>query len=342
MKTPVTIAQIADELGLSRNTVSKVLNGKKVPQKTRDLVYNKVIETGYKGLDIVLNNSERLRHLKILLLTAKPLANLNFFLSIVRGIESTIKQYDFELLQYTFNDSIPNSYKDLGNFVQLLNVDGIICIESFDLKLINEILKLKIPVIFIDFAVANINGTYDIIIMENMNVISQLCNTFIKKAGIKTFGFVGDYMHCRGFYERFIGMKEALFQNKIEYNPNFSITKDDSFPYCDYQEMKTLLEEMEVLPECFICANDPIAISVIHALKELNYDIPRDISVIGFDNNPETRISSPSLTTINVDKNYLGKQAINNLIYRIKHPNEKNRTVYINTNIVYRESSKKI
>ena len=50
MKKRVTVQQIADELGLSRNTVSKVINNKKVPEKTQKLVIEKAVEPGYKVL----------------------------------------------------------------------------------------------------------------------------------------------------------------------------------------------------------------------------------------------------------------------------------------------------
>lgn len=344
MNKTVTINEIANELGLSRNTVSKVLNGKKVPEQTKKIVMDKAIELGYKNLNIVSSNDSYLRNQKILLLTSKTLFNLNFFLSIVRGIEATVKKYDFELLQYTFNPSILASYKDLSTYIKALSVDGIICIESFDNKFIKELLAQEVPVVFIDFtsSITDFKGNYDIVMMENLDVVKHLCSTLIKQLNCRNFGFVGDYLHCKGFYERFIGMKEALFVNKIEYQPSFSITFEDSFPYGDSKQMQKVISEMPKLPDCFICANDSIALSLISALKALNYRIPEDIQVVGFDNIHEARISEPPLTTINTDKEYLGKQALNTLLNRIKHPKEKNRIVYTETNIVLRQSTKPI
>jgi LacI family transcriptional regulator len=338
----ITIQEIANELGLSRNTVSKAMNQGDVPEKTRKLVLEKAIELGYKGLDYASGKSEYLRNQKILLLTSRTLSNLNFFLSIVRGIEATVKKYDFELLQYTFNATTASAYKDLGNYVKAIKVDGIICIESFEGRFINMLLGLDIPTTFIDFPHFSIDipGKYDIVIMQNSDPITLLCNELIRQHKLTTFGFVGDYLHCRGFYERFLGMREALFLNNIEYDSTYSITEPDSFPYGNPQEMKKTLMSMKSLPACFVCANDSIAIATIEALKLIGRRIPEDVSVIGFDNVAEGRVVVPSLTTINTDKEYLGRQAIVTLLNRIKHPEERNRIVTISTNWVLRGSTR--
>ena len=344
MSKAITIQDIADELGLSRNTVSKALNNQPLPEKTRKLVFDKAIELGYKGLNYASGKSEYLRNQKIMLLTSRTLSNLNFFLSIVRGIEATVKKYDFELLQYTFNATTPSAYRDLGNYVKAINVDGIICIESFEERFIKMLLGLEIPTTFIDFPHFSIDipGQYDIVIMSNTDPINRLCSELIDQHQMKTFGFIGDYLHCRGFYERFLGMREALFLHGISYSSAYSITHEDTYPYGNPKELRKELLQMPELPHCFVCANDSIAISLIEALKQMHKHIPEEISIIGFDNVAEGRIVVPSITTVNTDKEYLGRQALLTLLNRIKHPDEKNRVVYTATNIVYRNSTKPI
>lgn len=341
-KSTITIQQIAEELGLSRNTVSKVLNGKEMPSKTHKLVFDKAIELGYKGLNYASGKSEFLRNQKIMLLTSRTLSDINFFLALVRGIESTVRTYDFELLQYTFNPKNPNAYTNFRAYLKNLEVDGIICIELFEERFIKSLLTLEIPIAFVDFPHINndIPGTYDIVIMNNLDSITRLCTMLIKHHQWRKFGFVGDYLHCRGFYERFLGMKEALFLNNLPFQPEFSITKEDTFPYGNPKELKNELLKLPELPECFFCANDSIAISLIEALGQMGKRVPDHVSVVGFDNIVESRVHSPTLTTIHTDKDYLGRQAILTLLNRIKHPDEKNRIVSIATSIIFRESTR--
>ena len=343
-KTAVRIQDIANDLGLSRNTVSKALNNQPVPEKTRKVVFDKAIELGYKGLNYASGKSEYLRNQKIMLLTSRTLSNLNFFLSIVRGIEATVKKYDFELLQYTFNAQTPSAYRDLGTYVKAINVDGIICIESFEERFIKMLLGLQIPTTFIDFPhfSVDIPGTYDIVIMMNADPVTRMCNELIAQHRVKKFGFVGDPMHCRGFYERFLGMREALFQQKIPFDSSYSVLEPDTFPYGNPKELKKEFLDMKELPDVLVCANDSIAISACDALKQMGKKIPDDISVIGFDNVAEGRVANPAITTVNTDKEYLGRQALITLLNRIKHPDEKNKIVYTQTNIVWRNTTKPI
>lgn len=339
MPKSIKINDIANEVGLSRNTVSKALNGLYVPEKTKKIVLEKAIALGYKSLNITAVETGYLRNQKILLLTTHPLANLNFFMFIIKGVESTVSKYNFELLQYTFN---PNTtYRELNNYIKLLNLDGIICIETFDEKIVNHLLSLEIPTVFLDFCGgdANFQGKFDIVMMENIRSVGRLCEEMIHKFHKKTFGFVGDFRHCRGFYERFLGMKEAMFFQNLPFDAKMSLTLPDNFPYGNPQKLKDELAQMGSFPEVFVCANDSIAISLIKALKLLNKRIPEDIAVIGFDDIAEGRINLPTITTVRVDKEYLGKQSLDVLLNRIKHPNDKNRIIYVDTLEIYREST---
>ena len=342
MKNTIRLIDIANELGLSRNTVANVLNGHPMPEKTRKLVLEKAIQMGYKSMGVVSQDSGLLRNQRILLITSHPLTHLNYFMSIITGIEDTVRNYNFELMQYTFNEN--TTYRELSNYIKQLKLDGIICIESFEEQFIRQLLALKIPTVFIDFLYSNQNlpGTYDIVMMENMKSVGTLCHQLIKDQFLTKFGFVGDYHHCQGFYERYLGMLEALREADIPYNKDYSIIKPDNFPYGNVEEMKKIILAMKEVPQVFVCANDSIAINLIKTLQKLNYRVPQEIAVIGFDDTIESQISLPTLTTINVDKEFLGRQAIKTLINRIKHKKEMNKILYIQTKIVLRNSTPRI
>lgn len=338
MKKVVTIQDIANELGLSRNTVGKVLNGHKVPEKTRNLVLRKAVEMGYKNMGIVAQNPTFLQNQRILLFTTHPLLHSDFFASLIRGIESVVRTYKFELIQYTFSDATTN--RELADYLKSLQINGIICIELFDRGRINHLLSLNIPTVFIDFIKNpdNIKGNYDVIMMESINSVAAICNKLIREANKQKFAFVGDFEHCLGFYERFRGMREALYTAKLPYDHTLSICEVDSFPYGNPAELTRLLRDKEKA-EVYVCANDGIAISLLHSLKRLKLRVPHDISVIGFDNIVDAGLVTPSLTTLSVDKEYLGVTAIKLLIERINNPHEITKTVYINSEIIYRDST---
>jgi len=95
------------------------------------------------------------------------------------------------------------------------------------------------------------------------------------------------------------------------------------------------------LPTAFFSSNDIIAYGCIKALKEKNYRIPEDVSIIGFDDLPMSALMDPSLTTINVSKMRMGEASMNLIINRIEKNNSKpSEKIVIGGKLVVRNSVK--
>lgn len=338
MKNGVTIQDIANTLKLSRNTVSKVLNGKYVPQKTRNLVLNTAIEMGYKSYNAISSHESSFSHKNILIISSRLLLNINYYVIVMRGIESALSDMDVELTQFTFSKR--TSLEKLNSYLNHYKVDGIICMELFDEPTILQLTSLGYPIVFLDATLTcmNYGGNYDIVLPENFDAIKSFCTESIRH-GVKSFGFVGDYAHCKSFYERFLGMRESMFLSGLQYDPELSITEKDSFPYGNVEEMTKRISKMDKLPDCFICANDTIAVSMVDSLKALKIKCP-EISVTGFDNTNDSKKHIPPVSTFNVDKMELGKKLLTILIERINSPKQGNRIIYIKSKFISRATSK--
>lgn len=339
MKNSVTIQDIANALHLSRNTVSKALNGKHVPIKTRNTVINTAIEMGYKGYKIVATVDITQGHKRIVLLSSRLLMNIKYYIYVLSGIEESFSTYDIDLIQ--FNLTNLDSFSKFKNYLSNNKVDGIICIEFFEPNYIAELLTLDYPLIFLDFPIINssLKGKYDIILPESQNVVKNFCIDMIKEKQCYSFGFVGDYMHCRSFYERFTGMREALFLSGLPVDLQYSILNDDSMPYGVPKELAKEIKKLPALPDCFIAANDTIAISLLDALKSLKIRVPKDIKVIGFDNIAATKSTNPPLSTFNIDKTFLGKRLTSMMLERIANPMQTNQIIYISSKLILRSST---
>ncbi len=99
------------------------------------------------------------------------------------------------------------------------------------------------------------------------------------------------------------------------------------------------LRNLDTLPDVFICANDFIAIDTLQIFKKLGISVPGDVYLCGFDDSPESRIMSPTLTTIHIHSQIMGFSAVNLLMSRIKEPSLNFRTVHTETRLIYREST---
>ena len=338
MKNAVTIQDLANALGMSRNTVSKALNGKHVPAKTRNAVINTAIEMGYKGYKLAANSEGSLGQKRFLILSSRLLMNINYYIHVLRGIEESLTDYDIELVQFSITN--PASFSKFKRYLSDYKVDGIICIEFFEPQYISELLELGLALVFLDFPLytAPLKGRYDIVLPESCDAVKGFCMQLIAEEDCKTFGFVGDFRHCRSFYERFTGMKEALFLSGLPVDLQYSILHDDAMPY-EPQQLAEAISQLPALPDCFIAANDSIALNILSALKSLKIHVPKDVKVVGFDNIAEAKYSTPPLTSVNVNKNALGKRIISILLDRINNPTQANQIIYIASKLISRSTT---
>lgn len=342
MKKAVTIQDIANALGISRNTVSKALNGGYVPDKTKELVLNKARELNYKSMTEPIHQEPVIyKKYRLLLLSGKPLNNINFFIPIIRGIENYCYDNKYELLQYTFNNNV-SSYEALHSYLKGLNIDGIIAIETFEKDFIHRLLEYNIPVTFVDFCAhtSQISGNYDIIETSNREPIYQITRILIKKYNLSKFSFVGDYTHCLSFQNRYIGMLQALILSNNEHHRSEDILKSDNFDYGNPLALAYEIQKLKEHPHCFICANDFIARSVIRALQSLNKSVPKDCLVVGYDDAIDSTSARPTITTVGMNKEFLGAEAVRTLIFRINNKNVPVREISIDSKIIPRESTR--
>lgn len=338
MKKTISIQDIANSLGLSRNTVSKALNGQHVPEKTRKLVLDKAKELNFKSMNY-LNDSIN-KNYRILLLSGKPLSNINYYLGIIQSLENYCYDNNYQLFQYIFNKNY-SSFEGIIEYLKNFNIDGIVCIESFDHDFIKQILKLDFPICFIDFnyRLDFQSKKFDIVESDNYFSVLNLVNKIIKEKHKRNFSFVGDYKHCLSFYKRYSALNNALFFNNLAHNKENDILLDDSFEYGNPNKLKFEILNKVSKIDCFVCANDYIARSIINALKSLGKKVPQDVLVIGYDDANEATNASPNITTISVDKKAIGQTAIKTLIIRIEDKNIASKIITIDSKIIEREST---
>lgn len=343
MKRAVTIKDIAEQLNLSRNTVAKALNGQYVPEKTRERVLRKAQEMKYKSLNVNHIESGGKKY-RILLVSGKPLNNMNYFVPLIKSIENNCFDKNYELFQYTYNSS-KTPFKEVSDYINDLKADGIVAIECFDKDFIYKLVNSGKPVCFNDFAVGELktNKNYDIISANDGQAISGIVKSLHSKYKIARFSFVGDSKHCRSFQERYNGMLTGILAAGGTHARSEDVLCSDlTFNYGSSDAIKTEILKLKYRPECFICCNDFVARGVCNALKALNIAVPQNALVVGFDNVSEAVASVPSLTSFSVNKEFLGTETIRTLINRIENPDIPSRIISVSTTLIPRDSTNKI
>ncbi len=334
-----TMQDIADACGLSRNTVSKVFNGRgSVPEATRKLVLDTALELGYYQHpgDAALPAE---RGAQIALLTQHKLLSHNFGAFFITSFTDQICRVGYTVKIYEISAE-ELAKKKLPPHLDLDEAEGILGIELFDREYLNMICSLRKPTVFVDgYARASLQQIgCDYVSMENIASETALVNRMIA-SGARRLGFVGDIEHCNSFYERWTGFCMALSEAGIPIDRAACILAEDSDAYGDPEWLSAQLAAMPELPDAFACANDYLAIHLMTALKRRGLSLPSDVMLAGFDGSLEASVVEPTLTTARIPSAEIGRLAASVLSERIRFPERSFRWTYVKTTPIWGKST---
>lgn len=338
----VTMQDIADACGLSRNTVSKIFNGRgAVPEATQHLVLQKAQELGYYQVPDPAASIAKPAggSQNIALLTSRMPSDYHFGTFFIPAFTERLSRAGYTLMMYEVSLEELLARR-LPPHLPQGQTAGILSIELFDRNYLDMLCALELPVILVDaYANANITAiNCDLISMENMASTIEL-TTHIIAAGARRLGFVGDRDHCNSFHERWLGFCLALSEAGIPLDRELCILSNDMEPYSDEGWIVEQLHRMPAIPDAFVCANDFLALHMMAALKHLGLVIPDDIMIAGFDGVPQSAVVEPSLTTVQIPNAEIGRMAADMLLERINNPKLPFRRTYVQTTPMWRSST---
>lgn len=349
MATKVTIQDIANELQLSRNTVSKAINNTGVlADATREKILRKAAEMGYKQfayLPLFQEDTAKAAEHSILpsdkreiaMLTTQFLSSSHFSSTMLDRFQSEINHLHSGMTIHRISP-IELKEKKLPSSLNIQRTAGIICFEVFDYDYAQMLCDLDVPLLFVDTPVMDMRPPLkaDRLYMENRIEVQNAVAHMVQR-GKKRISFAGDKNHCQSFFERYMAYKDA-----VEY---FGLTEglstcampsgQQNYPVSLYETIR----RFKTMPDAFVCANDFVAMDLVKALNELGYSVPDDIWVCGFDDSQEASYFAPRLTSIHIHGQIMGYTAANLLMTRIEEPSLNYRTVYTETNLILREST---
>lgn len=362
----VTIQDIADALGVSRNTVSKAINNTGIlADSTRERILQKAVEMGYKQfsyLSLAGKQQEPASPQAVITAPlsapessspAKPGGTIALFSTMLLGashfsstmldkVQNELSTLGYGLVMHRVTQENLNSMT-LPNSFHKEAADAIICFEMFNAAYSDMICELDMPVLFVDFPVHTDRGPLkaDRLLMDNRSNIYAFVNEMVRR-GKKKIGFIGDHLHCTSFFERYMALREVLVMLNLPFSDRYCILGQpcENPSYEDYRAyILKQLDAMKELPDVFICANDFVAVDTLQALRKLGVSVPGDVYLCGFDDSPESHIVTPPLTTIHIHSQIMGFSAVHLLISRIRNPELNYRTIYTETSLIYREST---
>jgi len=344
MSKRVTIQDIADELGLSRNTVSKALNNAGgLADSTRERIIQTAMDMGYKQFAFLAASQTMRPHdeqaqpldgpNEIALLTTMYIDRDHFGSLTLDALQNDLTKRGYILNTHRVTkDDI--SQMSLPITLHLDKTAAIVCLEMFDRAYDDMVCDLGIPTLFMD-GPAKTDGyvlNADQLYMDNRDGIISLVSNMIER-GITRIGFVGNWEHCQSFLERYEAFRFAMILAGVAVDERFCIKQNKLAP------IYARLSALDDLPQLFICANDFVAFDVHRALKKMGVGVPEDILLSGFDDSSASRHWEPQLTTIHIHTQSMAYSAMHLLITRMQEPGLEFRQVYTQTDLIYREST---
>ncbi|MNZ39996.1 HTH-type transcriptional repressor CytR [compost metagenome] len=153
--------------------------------------------------------------------------------------------------------------------------------------------------------------------------------------GHTRIGFIGNIQFSPSYYERLEGYRLALYQSAIEYNPIWVFDRAIE----EMDDVFNAVQKLDKQPTAWFCVNDGFGFLINSVMYKLGYQIPQDVSIVSFDNGQLSRITTPLTTTMDVDLSYFGRKAIEQLFWRIDHPEEPFIEILLPTHLIIREST---
>lgn len=334
----LTIKDIARKAGVSVATVSKVMNGyDDIGEATKAKVLQIIEENNYRPNA----NAQSLRTNKSFLvgLFFKDHQDSGvkhpFFRGIISGLEEKLLENNYDMILFSANWEDQFSYLEKCQF---RNVDGAILMgmPKDDPKL-TELLNAKIPSVFIDLDMSAERASY--IISDNEEGARKAVR-HLAELGHQNIATIEGEEITVPTQKRLAGYKAEMEAQNLEIRDEWVIQGRFSVGG-GYQAMKEILA-LENKPTAIFCQGDEIAVGAMQAIKEAGLKVPEDFSIVGFDDIEISQYLNPALTTIRQKKEEMGIEAANMVIELINKPKEKLEPEVIDTELIVRNSTRKI
>jgi LacI family transcriptional regulator len=266
--------------------------------------------------------------------------NSNFITSVLAGIEKVTAEEGYDII---IAHSSERYEKEAANAQNLFDkrVDGLIASLAFDTRNLdhyNSFMEKNVPVLFFDRVEQD--GKNTVVIIDNAKC-GYLATDHLIKQGCKRIAHVTSSLKRNVYSQRYKGYRDALFDNNIPFDESLVIVQDLSEKSGVDAALKML--KMTPRPDGVFLTNDFVAAVCMRTLKEHGLSIPKDIAVVGFNNDAVGTLIEPALTTINYPGEDMGEIAARNLINHLKGISSlhQTNTIVVRSELIVRKSSLK-
>lgn len=325
----MTIGDVAAQAGVSIATVSKVINGRYgVAPATLERVQSVIDDLGYESSLVARSlRSRRTNVLGIVVADIEP-----FSAELLKGAGAAIRERGYELIVYSGSGHGKDHSGWERRYISRLGgtlTDGIILVTPTVVDVDDGT-----PLVAVDPH----TGPSNLPSVHSDNLAGAITATrHLLELGHRRIGFLAGRPDLESARQREQGYCRALSDAGLPVDPNLIRVGDYELEMS--QEPARQLLTLDDRPTAIFAANDLSAMQTMHVARTLGLAIPRDVSVVGFDNIPESALIEPPLTTIDQSIQEMGRRAVELLIAVVEGETGPNQQVTLPTRLIVRQST---
>lgn len=328
----VKLKDIAEVLGVSTVTVSNALAGKKgVSDEVRESVTQTARELGYD-----LSKYEKIKRatrMGVIVASKYLEVGVSFYWAMYQQIAYIAsKSQSFTMFEVLKDEDESNEV--VPKMVREKTIDGLIIVGWVAKDYVKKLVRVSgIPIVLLDFSINDV--PCDAVVSSNYIGMYKVTRYLLER-GHRDIAFVGTIHANDNIMDRYFGYRKALLEEGI--SPRESWRLEDR----DLQTGELQVELPENMPTAFACNSDLTASRIYDILIKKGYSIPKDVSIVGYDNYLFGHRFEKDLTTYNVDMKKMAENAVKLLMGKIRGSEKRFGTRYVDSVVIERNSVKTI
>jgi LacI family transcriptional regulator len=333
-----TIKDIARVAGVSVTTVSRALNGySDVNENTRPKIAAVARELNYSpntlARGLVMQKSKTIGLLVSGI--SRESVKDNFTFEVLCGVNERASTLGYDLILFNTNTMMQRE-KTYTQLCRERRVDGAIIqgIKKED-PYLKEVVESDIPCVLVDIPVHSNSVGY---VTTDNALGAKKAVEHLASLGHKHIGMINGHEDAFVSQERLNGYREALKECGLSFRSEWVVSGNFEEKKAEKAVRELINRHKEVT--AIFCASDLMALGALKACKELGLHVPKEMSIVGYDNIVLASYSSPNLTTVGQEVYQIGYEAADLLIEMLEGK-ETNMKRYLDTKLIIRESTDK-
>ena len=335
----VTINDVAKQAGVSKSTVSHVINNTRfVENETRQKVLHAIEALGYRPSSVARSLVSRKTRTAAILVSdvGNP-----FYSEVIHGVEEVALANGYDIFLCNTNYDLQRGMKFIHSLIDKL-VDGVLFMSSsMSIELVQELKNNQIPAVVLDWETDKVTGKAAAITIEFSAGIHQAVHHLVQ-LGHTRIAHISGPQNLWTAQKRRTDFLNALHGHGLD-SPDGLIVEGNLRIDGGREAFRQLCEE-DQKPTAVFAANDLTALGILWSARECGMQVPQDLSIIGLDNIDLASKVAPPLTTVALPRFEIGSLAMTMLLDLIHGDQQTCSEVLgisrkVSTHLVVREST---